>query len=48
MRGNYYCGGAWFDTLEDAQKYSQWWLDTYREYRVVYTRAEIESTKGLN
>jgi hypothetical protein len=35
-------------TLEGAQKYANWWRDTYREYKVVYTRDEIEATRGLN
>jgi hypothetical protein len=41
----YYVGGLWFHTLEGAQKYANWWMDTYREYKVVYTRDEIEATK---
>jgi hypothetical protein len=43
MEKNYYCNGIWFKCYEDATDYVESMMHHDGRYRVIYTRAEIES-----
>ena len=40
---NYYCNGHWFATMREALAYSGKYLEECGIYRVVFTKAEVDS-----
>ena len=43
MEKNYNCNGEWFSTMREALAYSGNYLEVHGIYKVVFTKAEMDS-----